>query len=102
MALTKIDTYAVMYSANKFAPRIWLKNGNKWIGQLIFMPNGSALPADNMSGSQVNLYYHLDDCQNAIDLLRNESPMYLLYSGSGSGLENGIKTTQEVVGEGEV
>ena len=56
--------------------------------------------ADNMSGGQVNLYYHLDDCQNAIDLLRNESPMYLLYSGSGG--ENGIKTTQEVVGEGEV
>jgi hypothetical protein len=55
-----------------------------------------------MSGSQVNLYYHLDDCQNAIDLLRNESPMYLLYSGSGSGFENGIKTIQEVVGEGEV
>ena len=55
---------------------------------------------DNMSGGQVNLYYHLDDCQNAIDLLRNESPMYLLYSGSGG--ENGIKTTQEVVGEGEV
>jgi len=53
-----------------------------------------------MSGGQVNLYYHLDDCQNAIDLLRNESPMYLLYSGSGG--ENGIKTTQEVVGEGEV
>jgi len=102
MALTKIDTYAVMYSANTFAPRIWLKSGNKWIGQLIFKPNGSALPADNMSGSQVNLYYHLDDCQNAIDLLRNESPMYLLYSGSGGGFENGIKTIQEVVGEGEV
>jgi hypothetical protein len=54
-----------------------------------------------MVNDQVNLYYHLDDYQNAIDLLRNEHPIYLLYSGSGSGYENGIKTTPEVVGEGE-
>jgi hypothetical protein len=27
--------------------------------------------------------------------------MYLLYSGSGGGFENGIKTTPEVTGEGE-
>jgi hypothetical protein len=101
MALTKIDSYEVMYSANGFVPRIWLKGGGKPIGQLIFKPNGSALPADTMSGGQVNLYYHLDDYQNAIDLLRNEGPMYLLYSGSGGGFENGIKTTEEVVGEGE-
>jgi hypothetical protein len=46
-------------------------------------------------------YYHLDDHENTIDLLRNESPVYLLYCGSGGGFENGIKTTQEVVGEGE-
>jgi len=101
MALTKIDAYEVMYSANTFVPRIWLKAGGKYIGQLIFKPNGSALPEDNMSGGQVNLYYHLYDYQNAIDLLRNEAPMYLLFSGSGGGFENGIKTTEEVVGEGE-
>ena len=102
MSLTKIDKYAVMYSANRFAPRIWLKNGTTWIGQLIFKPNGSTLPADSMSGSSANLYYHLDDFQNAIDLLRNESPVYLLYSGTGPGNENGIKTVDEVVGEGEI
>jgi hypothetical protein len=101
MALMKIDTYEVMYSANSFVPRIWLKGGGKNIGQLLFMPNGKALPADNMSAGQVNLYYHLDDYSNAIDLLRNEKPMYLLYNGSGGGFENGIKTTEELVGEGE-
>jgi hypothetical protein len=102
MALTKIDEYVVMYSANKFVPRLWLKNGGKYIGQLIFKPNGSTLPPDKEAGGQVNLYYHLDDFQNALDLLRNERPMYLLYSGSGAGYENGIKTTQEEVGEGEL
>lgn len=101
MALTKIDSYEVMYSANAFVPRIWLKSGNKGIGQLIFKPNGSPLPVDALVSGQVNLYYHLDDYANAIDLLRNEKPVYLLYSGSGGGFENGIKTTEEVVGEGE-
>ncbi|MGA7900191.1 MAG: hypothetical protein WCA39_15160 [Nitrososphaeraceae archaeon] len=99
MALTKIDEYEVMYSANAFVPRIWLKSSNKFIGQLIFKADGSPLPPDNMVGGQVNLYYHLEDYHNTIDLLRNEGPMYLLYTSSSS--ENGIKTTPEVVGEGE-
>jgi hypothetical protein len=97
-----IDKYLVMYSANRFAPRIGLINGGRYIGQLVFRPNGSTLPPDAMARNQLTLYYHLDDFQNAIDLLRNESPMYLLYSSSGGGFENGIKTTQEPVGEGEV
>ena len=101
MALTKIDTYDVLYSANTFSPRIGLKVGNKFIGQLIFRPNGSALPQDTMANGQVNLYYHLDDFQNVIDLLRNESSIYLLFSGSGGGFENGIQTTEDVVGVGE-
>lgn len=102
MATTQIDEYQVMYSSNQFPPRIWLKNGGKGIGQLIFRPNGSALPSDTESGDAVNLYYRLDEFRNVLDLLRNESPMYLLYSGSGGGYENGIVTTQEAVGEGEV
>jgi hypothetical protein len=98
---TKIDEYEVMYSANKFFPRIWLKSAGKYIGQLVFQPNGAALPVDNMSGSQCNLYYHLDDFQNCIDLLRNERPMYLLWAGSGPGFENGIKTLAETIGEND-
>ncbi len=101
MSLTKIDSYEVIYSANSFVPRIGLKGGGKYIGQLIFKPNGATLPADSMINNQAQLYYHLDDFHNAVDLLRNESPIYLLYSGSGGGFENGIKTTEETVGEGE-
>lgn len=101
MAMTAITEYEVMYSSNTFPPRIWLRNGPKSIGQLIFLPNGSVLPPDSQVGSQVNLHYHLADFQNAIDLLRNEKPMYLLYNGSGGAFENGIKTTLEPVGEGE-
>lgn len=101
MALTKIEAYEVLYSANTFSPRIWLKANSVYIGQIIFKPNGTVLPEDNLVNGQVYLYYRQDDYRNIIDLLRNENPMYLLYSGSGAGYENGIKTTAEIVGEGE-
>lgn len=99
LKITQISEYEVMYSSNKFAPRIWLKNAGKYIGQLIFNANGSTLPANKMAGDQVNLYYHLDEIENIVDLLRNEKPMYLLWNGPTS--ENGVKTTAEVVGEAE-
>ena len=60
MALTIIDEYEVMYSANKFAPRIWLKNAGKYIGQLIFHPDGTVLPQDSDTGGQIKIYYHLE------------------------------------------
>jgi hypothetical protein len=101
MALTKIDEYEVMYSANTFAPSIGLKNSNNFIATLYFRPNGSALPPDDMVNNQVLLYYHLEDYQNIVDLLRNDRSMYLLYNGSGGGFENGIQTTSEAVGAAE-
>jgi hypothetical protein len=98
MALTQITDYQVQYSANKFPPRIWLKKCAKFIGQLIFMPDGSTLPADGESGGQMNLYYHLEDFENAFSLLSEEKLVYLLYNGSGPGFENGIQTSAEPLG----
>lgn len=92
MPTTKIEDYEVWYSSNQFMPRIGLKKSGGYIGQLIFKPNGSALPQDTKTNDQVQLYYHLDDFQNVIDLLRKEKPIYLLYNGSGGGFENGITT----------
>jgi hypothetical protein len=89
---TKITDYEVQYSSNLFPPRIWLKNGANFIGQLIFMPDGSTLPADGESGGQVNLYYHLEDFQNAFSLLSEEEVVYLLYAGTGPENENGLLT----------
>jgi hypothetical protein len=94
MAITKIDDYEVMYSANKFPPRIWLMSSGKSIGQLIFEADGTALPPDSIVGGQVNLYYHLENFQNTITLLQHEKPMYLLFNGSGPGYENGIMTAE--------
>jgi hypothetical protein len=102
MPLTRVDAYEVFYSANSFSPRIGLKHAGEFIGQLVFRPNGTTLPVDANANGQVTLYYHLDDFQNAIDLLRNEKPVYLYFNGSGGGFENGIKTMVEKVGEGEI
>ena len=93
MALTQFDQYEVMYSSNTFAPRIWLKSGGSFIGQLIFMPDGSPLPAD----SPGNLYYHLEDFGNLFAVLASDKPTYLLYAGTGG--ENGILTAPEPVGD---
>lgn len=98
---TQITSYLVIYSANTFKPRIGLKNGNNFIGQAIFFPNGAALPADfQRVNGQVDIHYHLDDYHNLIDLLRNERPVYLNYNGGGAGFENNIRTDPEPVGEG--
>jgi hypothetical protein len=97
MALTRIDEYEVMYSANKFPPRIWLKSEGRYIGQLVFRANGATLPEDTAK----SLYYHMEDLLPILDCLRNEKPMFYQFVGSGSGSENGIKTTPEPVGEEE-
>ena len=99
MALTPISEYVVMYSANVFPPRIWLKHGGRYIGQLIFLEDGATLPGDQLVGDQVYLYYHFRHYANCIDLLRNEQPVFLLFNGNPR--ENGIKTLAEEVGEGE-
>ncbi len=102
MSLTQIEQYQVLYSSNKFVPRIAIKSGNKYIGQLIFYDSGATLPDDTILNGEVHLYYHLEDFPNIIDLLRNEEPVFLLYSGSGPEFENAITTAAEPIGEGEL
>ena len=86
----------------QLSPRIALKNAGNYIGQLLFLPDGAALPADTVVNKQAQLHYHLEDFRNVVDLLRNEKPIYMYYNGSGSGFENGIRTMSEKVGEGEI
>ncbi len=102
MPQMRVDAYEVLYSANGFSPRIALKNAGNYIGQLLFLPDGAAQPADTVVNKQAQLHYHLGDFRNVVDLLRNEKPIYMYYNGSGSGFENGIRTMSERVGEGEI
>lgn len=98
MPVTKIEQYEVMYSANKFPPRIWMFAGGKPIGQLIFMPDGSTLPPDTIKNAQVNLYYHLENLETMLTLFRGDKTLYVLWAGSGPGFENGIQTSQHILG----
>lgn len=101
MAITRIDQFEVMYSSNTFVPRIWLLNAGKFIGQLIFYPDGKALPPDKQRPDKtVDLYYHLEDFENLRDLLETEKNLNLLFVGSGPGNENGILTATEPAGAG--
>jgi hypothetical protein len=96
--VTKIDQYEVMYSANKFPPRIWMYGGSKPLGQLMFMPDAAALPQDTINNNQVNLYYHLENLETMLALFRGDKTLYLLWAGSGPGFENGIQTAQQILG----
>jgi hypothetical protein len=98
MATTLINDYEVMYSANSFPPRIWLKSAGKWIGQLIFHPDGATLHPDGVSGGQAQVHYHLADFENCAGILRYEKTVYLIFSGSGPGNENGLMTAELLPG----
>ncbi len=95
---SSIDNYQVMYSANTFSPRIWLISNDTYVGQLIFEPDGSKLPNDSKINGQVNLYYHLEDFKNIIDILQSNPNVYLIYNGSGHANENGIYANKIALG----
>jgi hypothetical protein len=98
---TPINNFEVIYSSNTFFPRIAIKNSGKIIGQLIFHPNGAGLPPDGIVDGQVNLHYHLDDFANALNLLRSEKTIFMLFAGSGPAFENALVTVEDPVGQGE-
>jgi hypothetical protein len=96
----EIVEYVVMYSANKFSPRIWLKDSaGNFVSDLFFLPDDEVLPDDALYGGIPRLHYHRQDFQNVLDILRNEKPLFLVYNGTG--VENGIRTSDEAVGEAE-
>ena len=96
--ITRIDQFDVIYSANKFSPRIGLISAGKFVATLVFYPNGQPLPSDIVKNNQFMLFYHLDDFQNVRELLETEKNIYLLWNGPAG--ENTIQTAQEPVGAG--
>ncbi len=103
MPTLQIHSYRIFFSSNTFNPRLWLYGAeNKIIGQLVFHPEGSVLPADiARSNGTYDLMYHLSEYPMLLDMLRNEKPVYLLFNGAGPGWENAVTTANEPTGEGE-
>ena len=106
MTTTPISSYSVEYHSNPPSARIFLQAQLRvltTIASLTFKPKGTHLPREDRTlvfGAVVpNLYFHLEDFQNIIDLLRNEKTVYLRYSHGGTN--NGITTIAEPLGEAE-
>ena len=94
-----IEKFEILYAASKFPPRIFLKTSDdKYVGQLIFNPNNSTLPANSLEDGYVNLYYHQEDFQNLVSVLRSGKQVFLIFKGTGPLDENGLKTEEETIG----
>ena len=118
MIFIQIDDYAVRYYSNRsqnspiisLSMDLHIANAPypvlRPIGELIFKPNGSILPPDEvvpvLHFFVARMYFYLEDFQNVIDLLRNEKPLYLT-TPSGPGVTGPfcINTSNEPIGEAE-
>lgn len=98
METIKLDSYLVVYPSGDGAPRIWLRAGNAYVGQVVFWPDGDPLPND--TPDQVD--YHRREYPNVLDLLRNEGPVFLFSMDLDDGVFTALMTGVEAVGEGEL
>ena len=79
---------------------IMITSGTEFLGYLYFMPDGSVLPETEKKHNLFCFYYHYRDLPVVVDMMRNESPVYILYMESNKR-NCRISTTMEEVGEGE-
>jgi hypothetical protein len=82
---------------------IWLYDQNNMtVGSVRFYRNADDTPAHDkkVSSGFITGYYHPEQYPEVVDLLRNEKPIYLLYS-SNKELAY-LSTTVEPVGEAEL
>ena len=100
----KIDTYQYQLFSSATSGtrgRILLYSNDEVIGIINLVDIAVDLPHSYRKPTgQYVMFYKITDMPYLIDMLRNESPIYLLVSGNGE--EVSISTTQEPVGEGEL
>jgi hypothetical protein len=99
----QIDVYFANVLSPKFygGRRIMNLGGSFGKAILWFMPQGSSLPDNQKRPNQnvFDVYYHKDDWEAIIDILRNEKPVYFHFYDGGNAAQ--IYTGTEPVGEGE-
>jgi len=109
MAQYKIDGYALRLwssrSTTNLSPGtavagIYLYEGKKYRGYVYFFPDGTNLapPVFDATNGRVFLHFNLSQFHATMELLRNESPIYVYYtSPTNAALRSGV----EPVGEEE-
>jgi len=118
MKTVAFDEYQVYNWTPKKAERleykitVVIKYNNAQVGTLNFYPNDyPKLPGDSLytmsKGSRVTLNFYENQYEHVLDLMRNESPLYIYISattgnpGTRTYGEGDIRTSDEPVGEEE-
>lgn len=101
-----IDKYSCMMFSSRSGDAdtkavIMITGDNQFLGYLNFMTDGAVLPEPDKKYNLFYYYYHMSDLPIIIDLLRNESPIYVFYMGNNKD-NCRISTTMELAGEGEI
>ncbi|WP_298540185.1 hypothetical protein [uncultured Aquimarina sp.] len=64
--------------------------------------SNAVLPDATQFGSYYSFYYHHNQLQHLIDMLRNENPIYVYFNNDNGFNNSRISTANEPVGEGEL
>ena len=96
----KIDAYKIWYyGKNQHRVQIQIYQDAEYVGSLDFR-EGESQSNEVIDGKFVRMGFHKSDYQNIVDLLRNESPLFIWMNETN--LIGGIATDElEPVGEGE-
>jgi len=110
----KIDSYAARIYANDLrgsltrwaAAELTLYSGGKTVGLAYFARNGENAPDCVLSGEVIYFHAQGEQYERILDLLRNESPVYLAWVPKADSTEANdgdayFYTGSEAVGEGE-
>ena len=74
-------------------------SNNTLVGSVYFKADGTPLlPASQDTSGRIVLQYPLSQLASVVDVLRNESPLYIFYASPSVAY---IATCQEAVGDGE-
>ena len=109
MAQYNIDGYALRMwssrSTTNLSPGtavagIYLYEGNTYRGYVYFFPDGTSLapPVFDATNGRAFLHFNLSQFHATMEMLRNESPIYVYY---GSPTNAALRSGKEPVGEEE-
>ncbi len=92
--------FSSMQNMNDVISVIMISSDNAFYGYVNFMTDGSELPKAEKKYGLYYLYYHQKDLPAIIDMMRNESPVFIIFMESDNN-KCRITTLPEPVGEGE-
>jgi hypothetical protein len=75
---------------------------NTWVGELWFVKDPGTLPTASQTGGNYLLAYSYADLPVIVDMLRNDTPVYLIVDPAGDPVNWRISTSEERVGAGEL